>query len=127
MLYHRRKGEVFGKIYAVKVGRKTGLFHSWEECEKQVKEYKGAIYKSFSSEEEAKSYLKKPIKKVKPKQSQKKKKKILQKRKRVLKLNTKKEPKGKEEPLEERKSTEVLKENSSYLFSLRGIKPSTRP
>lgn len=64
-----------GKIYAVKVGRKTGLFYSWEECEKSVKGYKGTIYKSFSREEEAKNYLKKPIKKVKPKQSQKKKKK----------------------------------------------------
>ncbi len=62
------------KIYAVKVGRKTGLFHSWEEREKQVKGYKGAIYKSFSSEEEAKNYLRKPTKKVKPKQKKKKKK-----------------------------------------------------
>ncbi|MGG3990064.1 viroplasmin family protein [Bacillus smithii] len=46
------------KYYAVKVGRKTGIFNSWEECKKQVDGYSGASYKSFSTIEEAENYLK---------------------------------------------------------------------
>lgn len=46
------------KVYAVKKGRKTGLFYTWLECEQQVKGYQGAQYKSFYSLEEAKSFLK---------------------------------------------------------------------
>lgn len=46
-----------GKYYSVRVGRKTGIFNSWPECEKQVKGYKGAKYKSFTSYEEAKKFL----------------------------------------------------------------------
>lgn len=46
------------KVYAVKKGRITGLFSTWEECEKQVKGYKGALYKSFSNEGDALLYLK---------------------------------------------------------------------
>ena len=45
------------KIYAVKNGRKTGLFKTWEECEAQIKGYSGALYKSFSDISEAKAYL----------------------------------------------------------------------
>ncbi|BBE30193.1 RNase H [Tepiditoga spiralis] len=45
------------KIYAVKKGRKTGLFSSWKECEEQTKGYSGAIYKSFTNKEEAEKYL----------------------------------------------------------------------
>ncbi len=46
-----------GKIYAVKVGRNPGLFRSWGECKKQVHGFKGARFKSFSSEAEAKEWL----------------------------------------------------------------------
>lgn len=46
-----------GKIYAVKAGRKTGLFYSWSECEAQVKGYPGAKFKSFSTMHEAQAYL----------------------------------------------------------------------
>ena len=45
------------KYYAVKKGRNTGLFDTWEECEKQVKGYPGALYKSFKSREDALDYL----------------------------------------------------------------------
>lgn len=45
------------KIYAVKTGRKTGIFHSWAECEKQIKGFSGAEYKSFTSIDDAKNYL----------------------------------------------------------------------
>lgn len=46
------------KYYAVKNGRNIGIFLSWEECEKQVKGFKGANYKGFKTIEEAKTYLK---------------------------------------------------------------------
>lgn len=45
------------KTYAVRVGRKTGLFKSWAECEAQVKGFAGAQFKSFNSEDVAKEYL----------------------------------------------------------------------
>jgi hypothetical protein len=44
------------KFYAVRRGRNIGIFHSWEECERQTK----GIYsefKSFSTLEEAQAYL----------------------------------------------------------------------
>ncbi len=34
-------------------GRSTGVFSSWDECERQVKGIDGAKYKSFDTEEEA--------------------------------------------------------------------------
>ena len=42
------------KFYAVRQGRKTGMFLTWDECKKQVMGYPGAIYKSFGTEAEAK-------------------------------------------------------------------------
>ena len=45
------------KFYAVRQGRKTGMFFTWDECKKQVMGYPGAIYKSFGTEAEAKEYL----------------------------------------------------------------------
>lgn len=45
------------KFYAVKVGRETGIFTSWDDCKKQVMGYKGAVYKSFPSKAEAEQYL----------------------------------------------------------------------
>lgn len=41
------------KYYVVWKGRKTGIFTSWAECEKQVKGFVGAQYKAFESEVEA--------------------------------------------------------------------------
>lgn len=45
------------KFYAVKNGRKVGIFNTWDECNSQVKGYKGAAYKSFKTLDEAKLYL----------------------------------------------------------------------
>ena len=45
------------KYYAVKAGRKTGIFQTWGECKKQVDGYSRAIFKSFSTMEEAEEYL----------------------------------------------------------------------
>lgn len=45
------------KYYAVKVGKTTGIFETWEECKKQVLGFKGAIYKSFETLEEAENFV----------------------------------------------------------------------
>lgn len=45
------------KVYAVKVGRKTGIFHTWEDCQAQTKGVSGAEFKSFKTEDEANVYL----------------------------------------------------------------------
>lgn len=47
------------KFYAVAKG-KSGegkIYTSWDECKKEVIGFKGAIYKSFTTEEEAKSFI----------------------------------------------------------------------
>lgn len=46
------------KYYAVRSGRKIGVFDTWDECNAQVKGYKGAIYKSFKTMEEATAFVK---------------------------------------------------------------------
>lgn len=46
-----------GKFYAVLVGKKTGVFNSWAECEAQVKGFKGAIYKSYPTKELAQAAI----------------------------------------------------------------------
>lgn len=68
------------KYYAVKIGRKPGIYESWEQCKQQVDKYPKAQYKSFSTVEEAQKYLnmtsaeknnketKKEIKKQSPKE-----------------------------------------------------------
>lgn len=45
------------KIYAVKEGRQTGIFNTWDECKSQVDGYPGADYKSFKNMEDAQAYL----------------------------------------------------------------------
>lgn len=45
------------KYYAVKKGRQTGIFSTWEECQTMVNGFKGAQYKSFASMQEAENYL----------------------------------------------------------------------
>ncbi len=45
------------KYYAVQKGHSTGVFLTWEECEKQVKGVAGAVYKSFPTFEEAEAFV----------------------------------------------------------------------
>ena len=65
------------KFYAVANGRLKGIFTSWDACEKSVKGYKGAKFKSFKLHGDALMFLqkyskptkfnnKKTIKKLKP-------------------------------------------------------------
>lgn len=45
------------KFYAVKVGLRTGIFKTWDECKANVDGYPGALYKSFKTLQEAYEYL----------------------------------------------------------------------
>lgn len=45
------------KFYAVKTGKNPGIYTSWTECEKNVKGFSGAIYKSFTNRKEAEAFL----------------------------------------------------------------------
>ena len=45
------------KFYAVKKGKKTGVFLTWDECKEQVTGFKGAVYKSFKTLPEAEDFL----------------------------------------------------------------------
>ena len=46
------------KFYAVYKGRKQGVFNTWDECKRQVDGFKGPVYKSFPTLEEAKHFSK---------------------------------------------------------------------
>ena len=45
------------KYYAVKVGKKTGIYRSWDACKAVVHGYPGAVYKSFPTLREAEAFL----------------------------------------------------------------------
>ncbi len=47
-----------GKFYAVKKGKKPGIYKSWDECKAQVDGYSGAVYKSFKILSEAEGFYK---------------------------------------------------------------------
>lgn len=45
------------KYYAVKKGKKPGIYQTWDECKKQTNGFSGAKYKSFNSLSDAEDYL----------------------------------------------------------------------
>ena len=45
------------KFYAVKKGKQPGIYQTWDECKQQVHGFSGAVYKSFSSLQEAQDFL----------------------------------------------------------------------
>lgn len=45
------------KYYAVRVGRETGIFDSWDACKAQTIGFKGAVFKSFQTLQEAENYV----------------------------------------------------------------------
>lgn len=45
------------KYYAVRKGRKVGIYSSWSDCQKQVNGFSGAEFKSFSNSDDALNYL----------------------------------------------------------------------
>lgn len=53
----KKKSNKTKKYYAVKQGREPGIYNTWEDAHEQILNYKNAMFKSFSSEEEAEDYL----------------------------------------------------------------------
>ncbi len=45
------------KYYAVRSGRQTGIFKSWDECKRQVTGFKGAAFKGFDTLAEAENFI----------------------------------------------------------------------
>lgn len=45
------------KYYAVKTGKVPGVYRTWESCRSMVHGFPGAVYKSFSTWEEAQAFL----------------------------------------------------------------------
>lgn len=45
------------KFYAVKKGKKPGIYTTWSDCQKQVNGFSGAQYKSFKTKNEALVYM----------------------------------------------------------------------
>lgn len=45
------------KYYAIKKGRKTGIFSEWTEVKSYIDKFPGAIFKSFENKEDATKYL----------------------------------------------------------------------
>ncbi len=48
------------KFYTVARGRKTGIFTSWSDAQRQVKGFSGARFKSFKTKQEALAFLEDP-------------------------------------------------------------------
>ena len=46
-----------GKYYAVRIGKKPGIYRSWEECKAVVDGFSNARYKSFTTLEEAEKFM----------------------------------------------------------------------
>lgn len=53
----KEAAEVAKKVYAVRKGRTTGIFMSWDDCKAQVDGFAGAEYKSFADPADAMAYL----------------------------------------------------------------------
>ena len=46
-----------GKYYVVKIGKKPGIYQSWDQCKALVHGYPGAVYKSFKTLAGAEAFL----------------------------------------------------------------------
>ena len=45
------------KFYAVKKGRKKGVYQTWDECQAQTHKFSGAVFKSFKTLQEAQDFI----------------------------------------------------------------------
>lgn len=57
----KRKRAAEVKFYVVHKGNRPGIYHDWNECLGQVKGFKGAVYKSFTSLSDAEAFLSKGL------------------------------------------------------------------
>lgn len=44
-------------FYAVRIGRRAGIYSTWAECERQVKGYAGAEYRKFNIKQQAQQFI----------------------------------------------------------------------
>lgn len=44
-------------FYAVKIGKTPGVYETWAECQNQIHGFSGAVYKGFSTREEAAAFV----------------------------------------------------------------------
>ncbi|EOH93921.1 viroplasmin family protein [Enterococcus pallens] len=51
------------KFYAIRIGRNPGVYTTWNEAQKQVKGFPGAIFKSFPTKDEAQQFVDKDAEK----------------------------------------------------------------
>lgn len=45
------------KYYAVRIGRNSGIYHTWDECKRETMGFKGASFKKFSTREDAEAFI----------------------------------------------------------------------
>lgn len=45
------------KYYAIKVGRKPGIYRTWDEAKMQVNHFPNAVYRSFKTKQEAEDFI----------------------------------------------------------------------
>ena len=43
--------------YAVRHGKKPGIYYNWPDCNSQVSGFKGAVFKKFSTRQEAAEFI----------------------------------------------------------------------
>jgi len=48
------------QFFVVWEGKEPGIYHSWEECKRQIHGYGGALYKGFATEAEAREAMASP-------------------------------------------------------------------
>ncbi|KAL9026307.1 MAG: hypothetical protein Q9196_005011 [Gyalolechia fulgens] len=53
----KRKRAAEPKFYAVRIGHRPGIYHTWADCLEQVKGFKKALFKSFPTLTDAERYL----------------------------------------------------------------------
>ncbi|KAG9246111.1 ribonuclease-like protein H [Calycina marina] len=53
----RKLDEGVQKYYAVKAGHTISVFEDWSKCQESITGYKGAVFKSFTTEQDAKDFV----------------------------------------------------------------------
>ncbi|KFY09139.1 hypothetical protein V492_05582, partial [Pseudogymnoascus sp. VKM F-4246] len=53
----KRKATTQPKFYAVRAGRHPGVFSDWNDCKESITGFKGASFKSFSTQSEAEAFV----------------------------------------------------------------------
>lgn len=48
------------KVYAVRNGRKPGIYQTWAQCQEQIRGFSGAVFKGFPTLAQAEEYMKLP-------------------------------------------------------------------